>query len=140
MLDITHTSITQYQFHINGERGIYEVAFSIDDDDIKSSCTCDYRSDKKLCWHRYYVLAGKTPRLQDGELLLQTELVQKLSKTSGGRELLRHAKSTFGEKETCRRCNKSKVLDLKGSLDGKIISMFVPKGRRYFCWSCRWSW
>jgi hypothetical protein len=140
MVEVMNTPLTRYHFHINGERGIYEVAFSIDDDDIQSTCTCHYQSDKKLCWHRLYVLAGKTPRLSEEELQQQSDLITKLARTHGGREMIRNAKATFGEKETCRRCNSSKIVDLKGSVRGKLLSIFAPKGRRYFCKSCHWSW
>lgn len=139
MAEIT-TKLKTYNFHINGERGIYQTAFSIDDDNIESSCTCSYATGNKLCWHRYYVLAAKTYRLKEGEEQLQQELIVRLSKTQGGRELLSHAKGTFGEKELCRRCNSKEVMDLKKSFLGKFLKIFIPKGRRFFCWSCRWSW
>ena len=129
-----------YHFHINGERGICEVAFSIDEDNLESSCNCHYNADKKMCWHRHYVLAGKTQRLGEGEDVQQQELIELLSRTSGGRDQIKQAKATFGEKETCRRCNSSEVVDLKNSVSGKFLKIFVPNGRRYFCWSCRWSW
>jgi hypothetical protein len=129
-----------YHFHINGERGVYEVAFGIDEDNIESACDCNYNADKRMCWHRQYVLAGKTQRLGEGENNKQEELIDLLSKTSGGREQLRQAKATFGEKETCRRCNSREVVDLKNTVSGKFLKIFVPTGRRYFCWSCRWSW
>ena len=134
------TLVGTYSFHVNGEKGIYELAFSVDDDNVESSCSCDYESDRKLCCHRYYVMAGKKQRITDGEGEQQQALINELSKSSGGRDLLRHAKATFGEKETCRRCNGSEVVDMRQSFSGKFLKVFVPKGRRYFCWSCRWSW
>ena len=140
MAEHTNRGLRHYNFHIKGEKGTYQVAFSIDEDNIESSCDCDYNSEKKLCWHRYYILAGKTQRLPKDELRLQTSLISNLSATQGGRELISHSKAVFGEKETCRRCNKNDVVDLKKGLLGKFIKLFLPAGRRYFCWSCRWSW
>jgi hypothetical protein len=136
----TITTPLTYTFHVNGEKGIYEVAFSVDDDSIKSACSCDYHSDRKMCWHRYYVLAGKTHRIPEAEFQVQGKMLEKLSKTHGGRDMIRHAKANFGEKELCRRCNSSQILDIKKSFLGRIISIFIPRGRRYFCWACRWSW
>jgi len=140
MIDNKATQLQTHHFHLNGEKGIYQVTFSIDDDNIESACDCSYQSDKRLCWHRYYILAGKKYRLPPEEHLQQDAVIQRLSKTPGGRGLISTAKATFGEKETCRRCNKTEVVDLKKSIFGKIISIFLPRGRRYFCWSCRWSW
>ena len=134
------TKVRVYNFHLSGEQGIYEVVFRIDDENIESSCTCNYHSSQKYCWHQYYVLANKKHRLPEEEFAMQEELIAQLRKTSGGKELISHAKRKFGEKETCRRCNSSEVVDLKKSFTGKIISLFIPKERRYFCWSCRWSW
>lgn len=129
-----------YHFHVDGEKGICEVAISIDQDNFESTCTCHYNSDHRLCWHRYYILAGKTKRLPENELAAQAELIEKLSATSGGRALVSRAQITFGHKETCRRCNKSNILDLKKGTLGRFLKVFLPRGRRYFCWSCRWSW
>lgn len=140
MKEQAEIQVRTYHFHINGERGIYQVAFSIDDDNIESACDCNYAADKKMCWHRYYILAGKTQRIGKGEEADQEELINLLSKTSGGKDIIRQAKATFGEKETCRRCNSSEVVDMKSSFTGKFLKILVPKGRRYFCWSCRWSW
>lgn len=129
-----------YNFHINAEKGIYQLAFAVDEDNIESACDCNYKSEKKLCWHRQYVLAGKQQRIPTAEYEQQQELLSLLSKTRGGRELMSTARTTFGEKETCRRCNKSKVIELDKSLYGKILRIFLPSGRKYFCRSCRWSW
>jgi hypothetical protein len=129
-----------YNFHVKGEKGICEVDISIDQDNFESSCTCRYNSGQRLCWHRYYILAGKTKRLPENELSAQAEVIEKLSATTGGRSLISRAEFTFGQKETCRRCNKSNIMDLKKGMLGKLIKVFLPRGRRYFCRSCRWSW
>lgn len=134
------TNTRNYNFHVEGAKGICEVAISVDQDNFESSCTCHYNSDQRLCWHRYYILAGKTKRLPENELSAQAELIKKLSATSGGRSLISRAEITFGQKETCRRCNKSNIIDLKKGIFGRFIKVFLPRGRRYFCQSCRWSW
>ncbi|HRO42410.1 MAG TPA: hypothetical protein PL009_06220 [Flavipsychrobacter sp.] len=129
-----------YNFHLHGEKGIYQIAFAVDNDNIESNCDCHYQTGHKLCWHRYYILAGKTQRILEEEYSEQKELTATLQKTVGGRELINQAKATFGEKETCRRCNSSNILELNQGIAGKIIKIFIPSGQRYFCWKCRWSW
>lgn len=131
---------SNYHFHVNAENDIREVVFQIDHDNFSSSCNCGYNSDHKLCWHRYYVLAGKTQRLPDEELKLQQELIRQLSQVKGGEHVLNVAKHNFGEKETCRRCNSTHILELNKSLYGQIIKLFLKKNRKYFCRTCRWSW
>lgn len=134
----THPKI--YQFWIEGKRDKYQVVFTIQNGKIESSCSCRYNSGTNLCWHRNYILAGRNNRLGIDEHVRQSELVRLLSQTLEGRELLQRARRSHPEKEACRRCSKETVLDLKKSFTGKLIRPFLASGRRFFCWSCRWSW
>lgn len=134
-------SVELYNFHIKGEKGIYEASFKIDDGKLLTSCSCKYKNGEKICWHRYYVLTGRKNRIPDaGEQELQQMLMQQLAGFDEGRYYLDRAKEIFGEKETCRRCNNSNVMVLKNSFWGSVIRLFLPKGRKFFCRSCRWSW
>lgn len=130
----------RFHFHVKGGKNIHEVAFQIDNQEYTSSCTCNYQPGQALCWHRYYILSGKTQRLSDEALNDQYRLIRRLSKTSGGSELLRTARHKFGGRESCRRCNGSNVIELNRSLSGRIIKLFLKKTRRFYCRNCKWSW
>lgn len=129
-----------YHFHIKGEKGIQDVKFQITAHGLESSCTCNTEPEGTLCWHRYYVISGKTKRISDEELSQQYELIKQISQKKEGKDIIKAAKYKFGGKETCRRCNSSKVIDLDETLRGKILKLFLSKKRRYYCKECKWSW
>lgn len=129
-----------YHFRLDGETEVFNVSFVVDRDLIASACSCPACSGEDICWHRNYILAGKNQRLPEGEYDIQDALIAQLSRTKNGRVLLHRATLAFGEKERCRRCEKQEVINLKRGWLGKTIRIFLPKGRRYFCWACRWSW
>jgi hypothetical protein len=128
-----------YSFTFRGRKGSYQVSFGLDNGHVTSSCSCKYKSSKKLCWHRYYILSGRHNRISIEAQPLQTELIKVLSGSIEGREMIAQS-SSLKERETCRRCGKDKVMNLKESLWGRFIGIFLPAGRKYYCLSCRWSW
>ncbi len=129
-----------FRFHLAGERGEYELNFWVDKDNIETSCNCAYSPAHKLCWHRCYVLAGKTERLKEDERPQQKLLINLLSSTTGGRELIQFSKNMFGEQENCRRCGRLSVIQLDKPFHGRFLSLFVNSSRKYLCWRCWWSW
>lgn len=132
--------LNTYHFHVKGEKSIQDVIFQFDGRELRASCTCSKSSEEPFCWHQYYVLSGRTGRLPDTEISFQYKLIQKLSGRPEGRKLIQSARQKFGEKETCRRCNSSDVVELGQSLYGKLLRFFLPKTRQYYCKSCKWSW
>jgi hypothetical protein len=128
-----------FNFRFQGQNDTYQVAFNLDNGRVTSSCSCRYKSSKKLCWHRNYILSGKHKRINSEAVPLQTKLIDVLSRSLAGRELLALS-SSLPHHETCRRCNKDRVIDMKESFWGRFIKHFLPAGRKYYCLSCRWSW
>jgi hypothetical protein len=129
-----------FNFNIQGGKGDYQIAFRLDDDEMDSTCTCSYQAAKKLCWHRNYILAGKTSKLTDEEIDNQALLISILSKTLGGQEMIKNARHIFGGRETCKRCNSVNVVDTKHSFWGKFMKLFITEDHRYFCKDCKWTW
>jgi len=130
----------EYRFVITGEQTPAQVTFTVEHQHINTACTCGGNSINRICWHLSYILTGRHNRLKQEEKEVQKELLNCISAMPEGRRMIRKAAVMYGEKETCRRCGSTNVLQLKKGLSGKLVSIFVPGTRRYFCKSCRWSW
>lgn len=52
-----------YEFEIFGDTGAYKPVFKINEGKILSACNCKAGINDRLCWHRSYILHGKTKQL-----------------------------------------------------------------------------
>ncbi|MBS1782039.1 MAG: hypothetical protein JSS78_03135 [Bacteroidetes bacterium] len=132
--------MTSFLFHVNDNPKVYVVTFSIHENEILSTCTCNSDDPKGSCWHRDHILSGKHFRIQKSEQAKQQELITILQNSAQGKRLLQSAQKKILGTETCRRCNSHKVVVLNQGFLGKFYSWFTPVGRKYRCRKCGWSW
>jgi len=137
--NLTETPVNiAYNFVVGGEKGQYDVCFVVDNQHLKSKCTCMRSS---LCWHVEYILAGKTSRIIGGDASLQGELITRADNIPDGRHLIRKAKKKFTGETHCRRCNSEKIVRLKSSLSALVFTLFKETtNHAYYCKGCGWTW
>jgi len=137
--NLTETPVNAtYYFQVGGERGKYQVSFTIDNKHLKTACTCKHENP---CKHVDYILAGKTSRIVGGDTHKQAELIRAAQETEEGADIIRRARRKFAGETHCRRCSSERIVKLKHSLSARFFTFFKDTSNHsYYCRDCKWTW
>lgn len=70
---------TLYEFEIFGEKGTYKPTFKVSSGILYSTCNCKAGLKDQYCWHRSYILKGKTTKvISHYPQLKLNEMIQEL--------------------------------------------------------------
>ena len=71
----------QYKFLVKGNNGNYEIIFTINNDQLLSTCTCQAGKHGVFCKHRFALLKGDTTNILSGNETQITRIMDLLKGT-----------------------------------------------------------